>query len=49
MHRCKARRAQSVPVRERHGDATVWEGVVRVSDLTGHSKATRAHSPDKGE
>jgi hypothetical protein len=44
MHDCKARLAQSVPVRERHGDATVWEGVVHVFDLTGHPKATRAYA-----
>ncbi len=44
MHTCKATLAQSVPVRERHGDTTVWEGVVHVFDLTGHPKATRAYS-----
>ena len=44
MHDCKACLAQSVPVRERHGDATVWEGVVHVFDLTGHPKATRAYA-----
>jgi hypothetical protein len=44
MHDCKARLAQSVPVRERHGKATVWEGVVHVFDLTGHPKATRAYA-----
>ncbi len=44
MHRCKAHLAQSVPVRERHGDATVWKGVVHVFDLTGHPKATRAYA-----
>ena len=44
MHHCKARLAQSVPVRERHGEATVWEGVVHVFDLTGHPKATRAYA-----
>jgi hypothetical protein len=44
MHHCEARLAQSVPVRERHGDATVWEGVVHVFDLTGHPKATRAYA-----
>lgn len=44
MHACKARLAQSVPVRERHGDATVWEGVVHVFDLSGHPKATRAYA-----
>ncbi len=44
MHHCKARLAQSVPVRERHGNATVWEGVVHVFDLTGHPKATTAYA-----
>jgi hypothetical protein len=45
QHDCKARLAQSVPVRERHGEATVWEeGVVHVFDLTGHPKATRAYA-----
>jgi hypothetical protein len=43
QHHCKACLAQSVPVRERHGDATVWEGVVHVF-LTGHPKATRAYA-----
>jgi hypothetical protein len=33
-----------VPVRERHGKATVWEGVVHVFDLTGHPKATIAYA-----
>ncbi len=42
MHTCKATLAQSVPVRERHGDATVWEGVV--FDLKGHLTATRAYA-----
>jgi hypothetical protein len=31
-------------VRETHGDAVVWEGVVHVFDLTGHPKATRAYA-----
>lgn len=44
MHHCKARLAQSVPVRERHGNKTAWEGVVHVFDLTGHPKATRAYA-----
>jgi hypothetical protein len=33
-----------VPVRERHGEATVWEGIVHGFDLTGHPKATRAYA-----
>jgi hypothetical protein len=44
LHACKATLAQSVPVREHHGEATVWEGVVHVFDLTGHPKATRAYA-----
>jgi hypothetical protein len=44
QHSCVAHLAQSVPVKERHGDATVWEGVVHVFDLTGHPKATRAYA-----
>ena len=44
MHDCNARLAQSVPVRERHSEATVWEGVVHVFDLTGHPTATRAYA-----
>jgi hypothetical protein len=44
MHACRATLAQSVPVTERHGDATVWEGVVHVFDLTGHPKANRAYA-----
>jgi hypothetical protein len=44
MHGGNARLAQSVPIRERHGDATVWEGVVHVFDLTGHPKETRAYA-----
>jgi hypothetical protein len=44
MHTCKTALAQSVPVTERHGDATVWEGVVHVFDVTGHPKATRAYA-----
>jgi len=44
MHHCKAHLAQSVPVREHHADAVVWEGVVHVFDLTGHPKTTRAYA-----
>lgn len=43
--------AQSVPIREMHGEQLVWEGVVSVFDLEGHPKATRAYawSYDKGD
>lgn len=44
MHACNATLAQSVPVTERHGNATVWEGVVHVFDLTGHPSAARAYA-----
>lgn len=44
MHGGTAQLAQSVPVRETFEGKTVWEGVVRVFDLTGHSTATRAYA-----
>lgn len=44
MHHCTARLAQSVPVKETHGGATVWEGVVHVFDLEGHPTASRAYA-----
>jgi hypothetical protein len=43
--------AQTVPVKETFEGQTVWEGVVHVFDLAGHSKATRAYawsSPTEG-
>lgn len=36
--------AQSVPVKETHNGATVWEGVVHVFELEGHSKAMRVYA-----
>jgi hypothetical protein len=44
QHGGKATLAQSVPVKETHEGATVWEGVVHVFDLAGHPKATRAYA-----
>src|SRR3954462_11467281 len=44
QHECMASLAQSVPVKETHCGATVWEGVVHVFDLTGHPTATRAYA-----
>jgi hypothetical protein len=35
---------QSVPVKETHAGAVVWEGVVHVFDLAGHSTASRAYA-----
>ena len=36
--------AQSVPIKERHAGAVVWEGVVHVFDLAGHPTASRAYA-----
>ena len=44
LHRCAARLAQSVPIRETHDGAAVWEGVVHVFDLEGHPTASRAYA-----
>jgi hypothetical protein len=44
QHGGTATLVQSVPVRERHGGATIWEGVVHVFELTGHPMATRAYA-----
>jgi hypothetical protein len=44
MHGGAAQRSQSVPVRETFKGNPVWEGVVRVFDLTGHPTATRAYA-----
>ena len=44
QHNCTARLAQSLPVKESHAGAVVWEGVVHVFDLEGHPTATRAYA-----
>jgi hypothetical protein len=44
LHGGKATLAQSAPVSESFDDKPVWEGVVHVFDLAGHSKATRAYA-----
>jgi hypothetical protein len=44
QHHCAARLAQSVPIKEGHEGATVWEGIVHVFDLTGHPTAKRAYA-----
>jgi hypothetical protein len=44
LHRCSARLAQSVPVKQTHKGAVVWEGVVHVFDLEGHPTATRLYA-----
>jgi hypothetical protein len=38
LHRCSARLAQSVPVKEMNKGAPVWDGVVHIFDLEGHPK-----------
>jgi hypothetical protein len=44
QHACRAKLAQTVPVRETFQGKPVWEGVVHVFDLEGHPKATRAYA-----
>jgi hypothetical protein len=44
LHRCSARLVQSVPIKQTHKGAAVWEGVVHVFDLEGHPTASRAYA-----
>jgi hypothetical protein len=44
QHGGTATLAQSVPVRETHAGAVVWDGVVHVFDLDGHPAASRAYA-----
>jgi hypothetical protein len=44
QHFCYATLAQTAPVRETFKGQPVWEGVVHVFDLEGHSQATRAYA-----
>jgi hypothetical protein len=44
QHGGRATLAQSVPVKETHAGAVVWEGLVHVFDLTGHATASRAYA-----
>ena len=44
QHGGTATLAKAVPVHETFEGSTVWEGVVRVFDLEGHPKATRAYA-----
>jgi hypothetical protein len=43
QHGGTATLAQSVPVKETHAGAVVWEGVVHVFDLKGHPMASCAY------
>jgi hypothetical protein len=44
LHGAEARHVESVPVKESFQGQTVWEGVVEVFDLIGHSVATRVYA-----
>ncbi len=51
LHGGKASHVESVPVKETFQGQTVWDGIVEVFDLAGHSKANRiyAWSHDTGD
>jgi hypothetical protein len=44
QHGGAATLAQSVPVKETHAGAVVWEGIVHVFDLKDHPTASRAYA-----
>jgi hypothetical protein len=44
LHKAKATHVESVPVKEVFQGQTVWDGVVEVFDLKGHSKTHRAYA-----
>ena len=44
LHGCEATWVESVPVHEKSGDETVWDGDVQVFDVTGHPKAKRVYA-----
>jgi len=44
MHGVPARFVGSTPVHEKHGDLTVWQGVVSQFDLEGHATAERCYA-----
>jgi hypothetical protein len=51
LHRCSARFAQSVPVKETHNGAAAWDDVVHVFHLEGHPTASVIYawsSPNEG-
>jgi hypothetical protein len=52
-HNAEARHVKSVPVKEVFQGKTIWDGVVEVFDLIGHSKAKRvyawSHDTDNGK
>ncbi len=44
LHRCRAHFIESLVVKEKFQDKTVWEGIVFVFDLQKHSTATKAYA-----
>jgi hypothetical protein len=44
LHGCKARHLRSEPVKEVFEGMTVWEGIVEVFELSGHSQAKLCYS-----
>jgi hypothetical protein len=44
MHKCSARHFDSVPIVEKMGDKTVWEGVIHIFELEGNSQAKRCYA-----
>jgi hypothetical protein len=44
QHGCTATFVQSVPVKETFEGATVWDGVVHVFQIHGHTKAKEAYA-----
>jgi hypothetical protein len=44
LHGVEATHRESVSVKETFNDETVWEGIVEVFDLVGHSKASTAYA-----
>jgi hypothetical protein len=44
LHHCTAHFVESLPVTETFKDKTVWEGLVSMFDLEGHSKANKCYA-----
>jgi hypothetical protein len=44
LYHCRAKLAQTVPVRETFRGQAVWDGMVHVFYLEGHPEATRAYA-----
>src|SRR5690242_11608328 len=44
QHGCTAMPIQSVPIKEKFGGETVWEGTVYIFSIHGHPQAKRAYA-----